>query len=329
VKINNETKVGIITVFSVTILILGYNYLKGKDVFTNTIDIYAEYEQINGIKESNPVLYNGFAVGKITKLKLSERGTIIATLTLKPELQIPDNTIAKIISQDILGAKAIVLQFGDSRTFIEEGDTLRTDLEMSLAESVNSEVLPVKQKAEKLLGTMDSILVSIQYILNPDFRANIDQSFASIKRSIETLEVTATRVDSMVKYQAARFKVISSNIESISTNLKNNNQKITDILSNVEQISDSLTRVNFVQTIDRANKALQDIAIITEKINSGQGTLGMLVNDDKLYHNLNQSSRDLDKLLVDLRLHPKRYVHISVFGGSNKKYKEPDSLKIK
>ncbi len=328
-KINNETKVGIITVFSVTILILGYNYLKGKDVFTNTIDIYAEYEQINGIKESNPVLYNGFAVGKITKLKLSERGTIIATLTLKPELQIPDNTIAKIISQDILGAKAIVLQFGDSRTFIEEGDTLRTDLEMSLAESVNSEVLPVKQKAEKLLGTMDSILVSIQYILNPDFRANIDQSFASIKRSIETLEVTATRVDSMVKYQAARFKVISSNIESISTNLKNNNQKITDSLSNVEQISDSLTRVNFVQTIDRANKALQDIAIITEKINSGQGTLGMLVNDDKLYHNLNQSSRDLDKLLVDLRLHPKRYVHISVFGGSNKKYKEPDSLKIK
>ncbi len=328
-KINNETKVGIITVFSVTILILGYNYLKGKDVFTNTIDIYAEYEQINGIKESNPVLYNGFAVGKITKLKLSERGTIIATLTLKPELQIPDNTIAKIISQDILGAKAIVLQFGDSRTFIEEGDTLRTDLEMSLAESVNSEVLPVKQKAEKLLGTMDSILVSIQYILNPDFRANIDQSFASIKRSIETLEVTATRLDSMVKYQAARFKVISSNIESISTNLKNNNQKITDILSNVEQISDSLTRVNFVQTIDRANKALQDIAIITEKINSGQGTLGMLVNDDKLYHNLNQSSRDLDKLLVDLRLHPKRYVHISVFGGSNKKYKEPDSLKIK
>lgn len=328
-KINNETKVGIITVFSVTILILGYNYLKGKEVLTNTIDIYAEYAQINGIKESNPILYNGFAVGKITDLELTEKGTIIATLTLKPGLQIPDNTIAKIVSQDLLGAKAIVLQFGDSRTFIEEGDTLRTDMEMSLAESVNSEVLPVKQKAEKLLSTMDSILVSIQYILNPNFRSNIDQSFASIKRSIETLEVTATRVDSMVKYQAARFKVISSNIESISTNLKNNNQKISDILSNIDQISDSLTRINFVQTIDRANKALQDIAIITEKINTGQGTLGMLVNDDKLYHNLNQSSRDLDRLLVDLRLNPKRYVNVSVFGGGNKKYKEPDSLKIK
>lgn len=328
-KINNETKVGIITVFSVTILILGYNYLKGKEVLTNTIDIYAEYAQINGIKESNPILYNGFAVGKITDLELTEKGTIIATLTLKPGLQIPDNTIAKIVSQDLLGAKAIVLQFGDSRTFIEEGDTLRTDMEMSLAESVNSEVLPVKQKAEKLLSTMDSILVSIQYILNPNFRSNIDQSFASIKRSIETLEVTATRVDSMVKYQAARFKVISSNIESISTNLKNNNQKISDILSNIDQISDSLTRINFVQTIDRANKALQDIAIITEKINTGQGTLGLLVNDDKLYHNLNQSSRDLDRLLVDLRLNPKRYVNISVFGGSSKKYKESDSLKIK
>lgn len=328
-KINNETKVGIITVFAVTILILGYSYLKGEDVFTDTVDIYAEYEQISGIKVSNPVLYNGFIVGKITNLELSPKGTIVARLTLKPELQIPENTIAKIVSQDILGAKAIVLYFGDSRTFINEGDTLRTDVEMSLAESVNSEVLPVKQKAEKLLGTVDSILISIQYILNPNFRSNIDQSFASIKRSIETLEVTATRVDSMVKYQSARFKTITNNIESISTNLRNNNEKITSILENVDQISDSLAKINFIETINRANKALSDIAIITEKINTGQGTLGMLVNDDKLYKNLTQSSKDLDKLLVDLRLNPKRYVSLSMFGGSNKKYKEPDSTSSK
>ncbi len=324
-KINNETKVGIITVFAVTILILGYNYLKGKDIFTDTVDIYAEYSQINGIKESNPILYNGFVVGKITKLSLSSRGTIIARLTIKPELQIPDNTIAKIVSQDLLGAKAIELFLGDSRTFIEEGDTIRTDMEMSLAESVNSQVLPIKQKAEQLLGTVDSILVSVQYILNPNFRMNIDESFASIKRSIETLEVTSTRVDSMVKFQAARFKVITNNIESISTNLRNNNEKITNILQNIDQISDSLTKVNFVETIDRANKALSDIAIITEKINTGQGTLGMLVNDEMLYKNLNQSSKDLDKLLVDLRLNPKRYVSLSLFGGGGKKYKEPDS----
>jgi phospholipid/cholesterol/gamma-HCH transport system substrate-binding protein len=325
VKINNETKVGIITVFAVTILILGYNYLKGKDIFTDTVDIYAEYSQINGIKESNPILYNGFVVGKITKLSLSSRGTIIARLTIKPELQIPDNTIAKIVSQDLLGAKAIELFLGDSRTFIEEGDTIRTDMEMSLAESVNSQVLPIKQKAEQLLGTVDSILVSVQYILNPNFRMNIDESFASIKRSIETLEITSTRVDSMVKFQAARFKVITNNIESISTNLRNNNEKITNILQNIDQISDSLTKVNFVETIDRANKALSDIAIITEKINTGQGTLGMLVNDEMLYKNLNQSSKDLDKLLVDLRLNPKRYVSLSLFGGGGKKYKDPDS----
>jgi phospholipid/cholesterol/gamma-HCH transport system substrate-binding protein len=325
VKINNETKVGIITVFAVTILILGYNYLKGKDIFTDTVDIYAEYAQINGIKESNSILYNGFVIGKITKLSLSSRGTIIARLTIKPELQIPDNTIAKIVSQDLLGAKAIELFLGDSRTFIEEGDTIRTDMEMSLAESVNSQVLPIKQKAEQLLGTVDSILVSVQYILNPNFRMNIDESFASIKRSIETLEITSTRVDSMVKFQAARFKVITNNIESISTNLKNNNEKITNILQNIDQISDSLTKVNFVETIDRANKALSDIAIITEKINTGQGTLGMLVNDEMLYKNLNQSSKDLDKLLVDLRLNPKRYVSLSLFGGGGKKYKDPDS----
>lgn len=328
-KINNETKIGIVTIFSVTMLVLGYNFLRGKDVFTDTVDIYAEYDHINGLKVSNPVLYNGYTIGKITDLELSPKGTIIATLTLKPDFQIPDNSVAKIASQDLLGAMAIEIEFGDSRTFIEEGDTLRAEIEMSLAESVNSEVLPVKQKAEKLLGTVDSILISIQYILNPNFRYNIDQSFASIKRSIETLEVTATRVDSMVKYQSARFKTISSNIESITTNLKNNNQRINDILVNLDQISDSLAKVNFIKTIDNANKAISDVALITEKINSGQGTLGQLINDDKLYHNLNQSARDLDKLLIDLRLNPKRYVHVSVFGSGNKKYKEPDSLNLK
>ncbi len=328
-KINNETKIGIVTIISVTMLVLGYNFLRGKDVFTDTVDIYAEYDHINGLKVSNPILYNGFAIGKITDLELSSKGTIIATLTIKPNFQIPDNSIAKIASQDLLGAMAIEIEFGDSRTYIEEGDTLRSEIEMSLAESLNSEVLPVKQKAEKLLGTVDSILISIQYILNPNFRYNIDQSFASIKRSIETLEVTATRVDSMVKYQSARFKVISSNIESISKNIKNNKQKIKDILSNNDQISDYLSKVRFIETIDNANRAINDVALITEKINSGKGTLGQLINDDKLYHNLNQSARDLDKLLIDLRLNPKRYVHVSVFGSGNKKYKEPDSLNLK
>jgi phospholipid/cholesterol/gamma-HCH transport system substrate-binding protein len=330
VKINNETKVGILTAFSITILILGYNYLKGRDVFRDTVNVYAEYERIGGLKVANPVMYNGYAVGKVTGLSLSEQGTIIATLTLQPDIKIPINSRARIASQDLLGTMAVELELGDSRSFIVEGDTLRTEIALSLAETVNSEVLPVKQKAEKLLGTMDSILLSVQYILNPNFRSNIDESFASIKRSIETLEVTAVRVDSMVKYQSARFKVISSNIESISTNLKNNNQRISTILQNVEQISDSLSRVRFVETVERANKAISDVALITEKINKGQGSLGLLVNDDKLYTNLNQSSRDLDKLLVDIRLNPRRYMNVSVFGGKgNKKYQEPDSLQIK
>ncbi len=323
VKIANETKVGILAVVALTMLVLGFNFLKGKDIFTDTIDIYAEYDHINGIEVSNPVLYNGYSVGKITALELTPSGSIIATLTLIPDLRIPNNTVAKIASQDLLGAKAIELIFGDSRSYIEEGDTIRTDMEMSLAQSVNSQVLPVKQKAEKLLETVDSILLSVQYILNPDFRSNIDQSFASIKRSIETLEVTATRVDTLVKYQAARFKVITSNIESITTNLKNNNQKITDILTNVNQISDSIAKINFVKTVEQANKAIADVAAITDRINKGEGSLGMLINNEDLYKNVNQTAIDLDKLMVDLRLNPKRYVNVSVFGGGSKKYKEP------
>lgn len=330
-KISNETKVGALTVIAITLLVLGYNFLKGKDIFTDTHDYYAKYENINGIKVSNPVLYNGFNVGKVTALSLNENGEVIATLTLQPELKIPVNSIAKIASQDLLGAKAIVLLFSDARTYHQEGDTLQSDVEMSLSESVNTQVLPVKAKAEKLLGTMDSILVTVQTILNPNFRNNIDESFSSIKRSIETLEKTATRIDTLVKFQSARFASITLNIESITSNLKNNNQKITDILTNVNQISDSITKINFIATIDNANRAIAQVASITEKINNGQGSLGLLVNDDALYNHINQTAADLDKLMVDLRLNPKRYVHLSLFGGKNKKYKEPtvDTTSVK
>lgn len=330
-KISNETKVGALTVIAITLLVLGYNFLKGKDIFTDTHDYYAKYENINGIKVSNPVLYNGFSVGRVTALSLNENGEVIATLTLQPELKIPVNSIAKIASQDLLGAKAIVLLFSDARTYHQEGDTLQSDVEMSLSESVNTQVLPVKAKAEKLLGTMDSILVTVQTILNPNFRSNIDESFSSIKRSIETLEKTATRIDTLVKFQSARFASITLNIESITSNLKNNNQKITDILTNVNQISDSIAKINFIATIDNANRAIAQVASITEKINNGQGSLGLLVNDEALYNHINQTAADLDKLMVDLRLNPKRYVHLSLFGGKNKKYKEPavDTASVK
>lgn len=318
-KISSETKIGILTVFAITLLILGFNFLKGKDIFSNTQEFYAEYKHINGIKISNPVLYNGLSIGKITDLELTPRGTIIATITIDKDIAIPDNSTAKIASQDLLGSKAIELVIGDSRKFLNDGDTLKTDIELSLTESVNSQVLPVKAKAEKLLGTMDSILVSIQYILNPNFRSNIDKSFSSIKRSIETLERTAGRVDTLVKYQALRLKAISLNIESITTNLKNNNQKITDILTNLDQITDSIAKANVLQTITKVNKTLADVSAITEKINNGQGSLGLLINDDKLYKNLDQSANDLDKLLLDIKQNPKRYVHFSVFGGGSKK----------
>lgn len=321
-KISNETKVGILTAFALTLLVIGYNYLKGKDLFTSSHEIVAIYKDVNGIKVSNPILYNGLAVGRVADLELDTSGRIIATFSLNSDVKIPDNSIAKITSLDLLGSKGIELIIGDSKTFLEDGDTISSGIELSLAESVNSQVLPVKAKAEKLLSTMDSILISVQYILNPNFRSNIDKSFASIKRSIETLEVTTTRVDTFVKYQAARFKVITSNVESITTNLKNNNERLTSILINIDNISDSLAKANLLQTVNNANKALADIAAITAKIDRGEGSLGLLINDKQLYDNLNRSASDLDVLLVDIKKNPKRYVNISVFGGGGKT-KEP------
>lgn len=315
-RISNETKVGILTVFAVTFLILGYNFLKGKDIFTNTKDLYAKYDHINGIDVSNPILYNGMTVGKITKLELLPDRTILATLTIKEEIPVPKNTVARIESQDLLGAKAVNLELGNSTVMAEEGDTLVSEVEISLAESVNEQVRPVKAKAEKLLVTMDSILISIQYILNPQFRENIDRSFYSIKRSIQTIEQTAYRMDALVEIQSTRLNAITANVESITSNLKNNNQRITDVLVNLDRITDTLARAKIASTIYNANKALAEFSIIAQKINRGEGSMGLLVNNPQLYNNLNTSAINLDKLLVDLRQNPKRYVGFSIFGGS-------------
>jgi phospholipid/cholesterol/gamma-HCH transport system substrate-binding protein len=314
VKIANETKVGILAAFSIAVLIIGYNFLKGNSIFSSETVLYARYTRVDGLGVSKPVLINGFQIGRVDKLVLQPNGEIVATLKIKGKYDIPKNSIARLEGTDLLGSKAIVMALGTGTDFAQDGDTLNSNVEKNLMEAVQ----PVQKKAELIIGKMDSILTSVNTILNPDFQKNVNKSFNSIASTLASLEGTSKKVDGLVGTEGKRISAILANAESISSNLKNNNDKINAILNNINTITDQVAAANFKQTIDNANKAVADLQGIVTKVNDGKGTLGLLVNDTKMYDNLNNASKNLDNLIIDLKENPKRYVHFSVFGGGGK-----------
>lgn len=316
-KIANETKVGILAAFSIALLIIGYNFLKGNAIFSSETVLYARYSHVDGLGVSKPVLINGYQIGRVDQLTLQPDGTIIATLKIKGKYEIPNNSIARLESVDLLGGKAIVMALGTGNVFAKDGDTLNANVAKGLLETVQ----PVQKKAEVIIAKMDSILTSVNSILNPNFQKNVDKSFNSIAATLASLEATSKKVDHLVGSEGSRISSILANVEAISNNLKNNNEKINGILNNISTVTDQVAAANFKQTIDNANKSMADLQSIVGKINEGKGSLGLLINDTKMYDNLNSASGNLDKLIIDLKENPKRYVHFSVFGGGGKKDK--------
>jgi phospholipid/cholesterol/gamma-HCH transport system substrate-binding protein len=313
-RIPNETKVGVLAAVAITILIVGYSFLKGNNVFSSDNEFYAKYDNVGGLQVSKPVLVNGFQIGRVAQLTLLPNGQILVQFRIRPQYNIPKNTIARLESTDLLGSKAIAFDLGNSKEYVKDGDTLNANVQKNLIEQVQ----PIQKKAEQIIARLDSVLTSVNSTLNPQFQKNFDRSFASIAQTLETLEGTTRRVDVLVGAQSNHIAGIIANLESISNNFKNNNDKINSVMNNINNVTDEIARANFSQTIQNANKTVSDLQAVVNKINSGEGSLGMLLSDKKLYENLNSSAANLDKLMIDFKANPKRYVSFSVFGGKKK-----------
>ena len=313
-KITNETKVGVLAAVAIVILVVGYSFLKGNDVFSRANAFYAKYENVAGLAVSKPVLVNGYQIGRVSKLTLLPSGQILAEFKINPEYAIPNNTVARLESTDLLGGKAIVFELGNKQVYAKDGDTLNANIQKNFLEQVE----PVQKKAEKIVSRLDSVLSSVNNTLSPEFQQNFVQSFASISRTLKTLENTTKRVDGLVGNESSKIAGILGNLESISGNFKNNNAKITSIMNNLNKVTDDVAKANFAKTMSEANKAVADMNLIVSKINNGKGSLGQLINDPQMYNNLNSAAGNLDKLMIDLKANPKRYVSFSVFGGKKK-----------
>jgi phospholipid/cholesterol/gamma-HCH transport system substrate-binding protein len=320
VKIKKEVKVGIVTTIAIGCFIYGFNFLKGKNLFSSQRKFYAVYSNIDGLVEANPLMVNGFKIGMVGKIVLADdtTGHVIVTLIVDNDLNVPKNSVAKVVSSDILGSKAVQLILGSDKMYAESGDTLKSAQEDDLKTAVNKTIAPLQEKAVGLIASIDSVMIVVQQVFNESARQNLAKSFESIKLAISSLETTSYRLDTMVVSEKAKISNILTKVNILATTLANNSDKLGNVINNFSNISDSLAKSNLTSAINNADVALNQASAIMGKINSGQGTMGMLINNDSLYRKLDKSSEDLDKLLKDLRINPERYVHISVFGRKDR-----------
>ncbi|GAB4292390.1 MAG: hypothetical protein Kow0068_17670 [Marinilabiliales bacterium] len=310
--------IGLVAVFTIVLAIWGINFLQGKKLFGEQKEYHAIYDRIDGLVETSPVMIKGLLVGKVTEIRFipdSEKTFVVfVSFTVEDEnLRIPDSSIAEIASVDLMGTKAINLIFSKSTNYHKYGDTLLSSIESTLKEQVSREMLPLKRKAEDLMLSIDSVMAVIQSIFNANSRENISKSLYNIRKTLQTLERTTFTLDTLVQSEKSKLAHIFSNLESITTNFRNNNEKLSNIMANFSNISDSLAKTNLKTTIDKATNTLITANEILDKINNGEGTLGLLLNNDTLYNNLESSAKDLDKLLKDIEANPKKYLHFSIF----------------
>lgn len=325
------TKVGLIVTFALLALLWGVNFLKGKGAFNQDDIYYVVYDRIDGLEVSSPVLMNGFKVGQVRQINFSSdtSGRLIVEFAIKNKFKIPGKSVARIYSSDLMGTKAIDLKFGNADYLQQSGDTLIADFEGSLQEMVSLQMLPLKSKAEDLMKEIEEAIEIVKYIFNEETRDDVSASFKNIKNTFANLEKSSVNLDSIVHGSKGKLEIILSNIESISSNIENNNEAITSAIQNFSSISDSLVKADFAAVIRKTEHVMIELDLIASKINNGDGTMGMLINNDTLYNNLADATYNLNRLMEDLRINPKRYVQFSAFNLGKTVYAEEQTDKSK
>jgi phospholipid/cholesterol/gamma-HCH transport system substrate-binding protein len=317
VKLSKEFKIGIVVVCAIAAFIWGINFLKGSNLFSKKYYLYAVYPRIDNLTPANPLMINGFKIGQIRSVSLIQKGnqnSVLVKFVLTEDVQIPKGSVARAVSADLLGNKAVEVIFSKSKEYVQSGDTLVAETEQGLKESFNKQIAPLQAKAESLLSNIDSVMTVVSLMLNARTRDNIDRSFESVRKAIFSLESTAYKLDDLMATEKPKMSNILTNLSGITSNLNKSEQKINNILNNFSNLSDSLSKSQIKSAVSNADNTLRELNGLLARINAGQGTLGKLAKNDSLYFNLNRSAENLDKLLQDLKENPKRYVHFSIFG---------------
>ena len=303
-----EIKIGIFGLCVLVILFFGIKFLKGSDIFQKENTYYAYYNDVSGMLVSSNVLVNGLRVGYVKEIEATnERAdNFLVTFTCSSDIKIPQDSKITLFSADLLGSKALKLQMGTSNKIIEDGDTLKSDIELGMLDNLGASVSP-------LMNNLDSILTSLNKILNTQAQTSLQNTITNLETTTSKLSSISTDLDNLMTNEKTKLAKIIENTESITANFKENNEKLSNIIANVDNIVDSAAKANIGTTLIETGKSIEKLNTVLGVIEKGKGNVGLLINDEELYKSLDNSAKNLNKLIEDIKENPKKYINVSVF----------------
>lgn len=314
-NISKEVKVALLGVVAIVILYFGFMFLKGSDVFSDTNSYFVIYDNVDGLTASNPVILNGIQVGSVKNMRLmtEKSNQIMVEIGVLKELAVGDSTIAALGNSDLLGSKAITLYLGNSTELFDGGETLIPYKESSITEIISTKTVPVIDK-------VDTTLARVNRLLDSEAKGNLQDILANTKATTDAL-------NEILRANQQNINSITANMSALTASLLKTERQINQLARNMTQITDTLKQAEFNALVANANDAMQEIEAAAAKLNSSEGSIGKLMNDEQLYENLNQSTQALNLLLRDIQAYPKRYVNFSVFGRKDK-YKVDETGRV-
>tara|TARA_R110002049_G_scaffold132091_1_gene290936 strand:- start:3188 stop:4153 length:966 start_codon:yes stop_codon:yes gene_type:complete len=312
-KLSRELKTGIIAIGGILLFILGFSYLKATPLFDNNKTFYAIYKNVGGLQPGTQVSINGYAVGKVNDIRFKDReGNLLVTFSVDNSFEFSKNSIAELYDTGIIGGKGIqIVPVFDGVTLAVSGDTLTSKTKPGLTDLVQENLAPLQSKVEGAISNADSLLINFNDILDAKTKKDLQASISGLNDLIQNFNVTTTALNTLMANNKEQ-------LESSLTNIKS----ITDDFS---KISKSLSEAGLEKSIAGLQKTITSLDNVLLKIDNGEGTLGKLMNNEELYNNLAGASKELDLLLQDFRLNPKRYVNVSVFGKKQVEYEVPEN----
>ncbi|WP_124981415.1 MlaD family protein [Nonlabens xiamenensis] len=313
-KLSKEIKVGILTVSAVALFIFGYQYLKGRNLLKDDRSFYAVYNNVEGLTQSAPVTINGLRVGNIDNIDfLDSSGRLLVKFHVDESFSFSSESTASVYSTSLIGGKAlaIVPNFESNARPAQPGDTLKSKIDSGIQGQVMDEFLPLKDKIEHMIVSADSVLTAVNKTLNPKTRAAIVSSLGEVNRTLVEIRGLSRSANSFLEDNRQNLDRTIANLDTTTKNFA--------------AISDTLAQVEIAGTVKELEMAVSKFNVVLDDVASGKGSLGKLMTDDKLYTNLERTTRQAEMLLQDIKLNPKRYVHFSVFGKKPGEYEEPES----
>jgi phospholipid/cholesterol/gamma-HCH transport system substrate-binding protein len=318
-KVSNETKVGALTIIAITLIILGFNFLKGKTIFKSGTFIYAKYADTKGLIVSNPVFVNGYQVGTIFDIEnnSADLSQIVVSIKLNKIYQIPNNSVATI-QDNPLGTNSISIVLGNSKQFLKSEDTITTAPAASLLGDLMNTLSPLGEQTKQTITELQKVLNNINTVLNDKNKSNFEVILTNLTTTTDNLNKSMESIESMLQKQNGSIAQTANNLNSFTRNLSDNNKKINDIISNLDASTKQIKDADLEKTIKEIHAAMKELSIMLHNLNNGDGTVAKILNDKEVYQQLQGTIKSINTLVDDVKAHPKRYVNISIFGKKDK-----------